>query len=79
MYNATQSKRKDVIHVESGAHGGPEDGEAKESIEGVSAEAVEAAVDADDPMAGDVFDTDEALNRRAERIETENFGSVYAR
>jgi hypothetical protein len=32
-----------------------------------------------DPMENDVFDSDEAQNRRCEAIETTSFGSVYAR
>ena len=34
---------------------------------------------ANDPMENDVFDSDEAQNRRCEAIETSGFGSIFAR
>ena len=33
----------------------------------------------EDPMEGDVFDSEEVQNRRCEMVETTSFGSIFAR
>ena len=68
VYNATQSR----LH-------GAEDGEGEGEAIDAAKEDGELEEEETDPMAGDVFDSDDALNRRTERIETVSFGSIYAR
>ena len=68
-------KRASSVRFEEEEEEGGEGGEATLDPEDSSQDAAKG----DDPMEDDVFDTDEAQNRRCEMVETTTFGSIFAR
>eukprot|EP00966_Prymnesium_polylepis_P137621 3180393-Prymnesium_polylepis.1 len=57
----------------------PEEIDEAAAGQGQAGQTKGTAEDFHDPMADDVFDTDEIQNRRVEMISTSTFGSVFAR
>eukprot|EP00966_Prymnesium_polylepis_P194033 4497899-Prymnesium_polylepis.3 len=69
------------VKKEEKAEGDGEEGDGDGDGEGVGGGEGDGGgeVKDDDPMENDVFDSDEAQNRRCEAVETVSFGSLFTR